>query len=478
MKSMDEISRAQVDLIREAFYYQSRFDGSTMVFKVDFPVTETPHFPLLMKDLALLAETGIRVVIVPGAKEWIDAVLGEYDIVCEYAGRVRITTEDAIPFVKMAAFDVATRFMTELSAHRVNAVIGNFVRARGLGVVDGTDYRHSGRVDRILTEPISEILSEGMVPILPCIGWSAAGKPYNLPSDDIAVAVCEALGAAKFFIVSAVDGISAVRHRIPDSVQTVEGGRIARLTPAEAEELLALNADAAAVEAAAAACPDRAAAPADGEEAAREGAARALSELRTALRACYAGIERVHLVDGREEGAILRELFSNLGVGTMIYADEYESIRPMKTEDATGVLRLMEPLIAAGFLVRRTLESILEKKGDYVVYEVDGSVHACAALHDWGEGWGEIAAVATDSAYGDLGLGRRIVKYLIDKAARRGFTHAFVLTTRTHDWFEALGFREVPVSALPERKRRLYDEKRRSKAFALDLAAAPPPSRA
>lgn len=463
---MDEISRAQVDLIREAFYYQSRFHGSTMVFKIDFPVTETPHFPLLMKDLALLADTGIRVVIVPGAKEWIDAVLGEYDIRCDYDGRLRITTEEAIPFVKMAAFDVATRFMTELSAHRVNAVIGNFVRARGLGVVDGVDYQHSGKVDRILTEPITELLSEGMVPILPCIGWSAAGKPYNLPSDDIAVAACEALGAAKFFIVSAGDGIRAEGHRIPESVQVVEGGRIARLTPSEAEELLTLNA------APAAATPGG---PSRGEG--DRDAVRALEELRIALRACYAGIERVHLVDGREEGAILRELFSNLGVGTMIYADEYESIRSMRTSDASGVLRLMEPLMAGGILIRRSLEDILEKKDDYVVYDVDGSVHACAALHDWGEGWGEIAALATDPAYGDLGLGRRIVKYLIDKATRRGLTRAFVLTTSTHDWFEALGFREVPVASLPERKRRLYDQKRRSRAFSLELRGSAPASR-
>jgi len=449
---MDDMSRAQVDLIREAFYYQSRFDGKIMVFKIDFPVTETPHFALLMKDLALLAETGIRVVIVPGAKEWIDAVLLEYDIVSAWAGSVRITTEDAIPFVKMAAFDVATRFMTELSARRANAVIGNFVRARGLGVVDGTDFRNSGRVDRILTEPLQRILAQGMIPILPCIGWSAAGKPYNLPSDEIALAACEALGAVKFFIVSTDSGIRADRHRIPDSIQAVEDGRVARLTPAEARELVALNrADPIGLENTE---PDR-----------------ALQELELALHACTAGIERVHLVDGREEGALLRELFSNLGVGTMVYADEYESIRSMNADDATGILRLMEPLMESGILIRRNAEDLLEKKDDYVVYEVDGSVHACGALHDWGESQAEIAALATDPAYGDLGLGRRIVKYLIERATKRGFKRAFVLTTRTHDWFEALGFQETGLDSLPDRKRRSIDPKRRSRAFALDLSA-------
>jgi amino-acid N-acetyltransferase len=452
---MDETSRAQVDLIREAFYYQSRFDGSTMVFKIDFPITEDPRFPYLMKDLALLAETGIRIVIVPGAKEWIDSVLREYDIVSEYSGTVRITTEDAIPFVKMAAFDAATRFMTELSACRVDAVVGNFVRARGLGVIDGVDFGNSGKVDRILTESIRRILDLGMVPILPCIGWSAAGKPYNLPSDEIALASCAALGAVKFFIVSADPGIRGDRQKLPDALRPADSGRVARLTPAEADEVLALN---------------RRTGEADGAGPRSED--RALAELDLALRACRSGVERVHLVDGREEGAVLRELFSNLGVGTMVYADEYESIRPMEAHDITEVLRLMEPLMASGILVRRTAEELGEKKDDYVVYDVDGSVHACGALHDWGDAQGEIAGLATDPAYGDLGLGRRIVRYLIERASRRSLRRVFALTTKTHDWFELLGFREAGVDTLPERKRRAYDEKRRSKVFALDLGSA------
>lgn len=440
---MDEENRTQVDLIREAFYYQSRFDGTTMVFKIDFPVTEDPQFKYLMKDLALLAQTGIRIVIVPGAKEWIDAVLKEYDIESPYEGGIRITTEAAIPFVKMAAFEVATRYMTELSASRVDAVIGNFVRARGIGVIKGVDYAHSGMVDKIQTESLRKLLDLGMVPILPCIGWSPAGKPYNLPSDEIALASCQALGAVKFFIVSKGPGITSGTCIIPESLISGPSKRIARLTPQEAEEIIQLN-------------PEKA-----GEA--------TLRELALAIRASRLGVERVHIVDCREEGAILRELFSNLGVGTMVYADEYESIRPFQSSDVTEVLRLMGPLMEKGILLQRNAEQILEKKDDYVVYEVDGSIHACGALHDWGEDQGEIAALATDPQYTDLGLGRRIVGFLIDRARKRAFRRVFVLTTRTHDWFEYLGFREIPVDQLPEKKRRLYNQERRSKVFALDL---------
>jgi len=194
-----------------------------------------------------------------------------------------------------------------------------------------------------------------------------------------------------------------------------------------------------------------------------------LQELKLALRASRAGIQRVHIVDGREEGAVLKELFSNLGVGTMVYIDEYESIRAFHSRDMPDVLRLMEPFMQKDILIRRNSEQILEKKGDYAVLEIDGSIRACGALHDWGESQGEIAAVAIDSQYTDIGLGRRIVGYFIEKARKSQMKRVFVLTTQTHDWFESLGFKETTVDTLPERKRKLYDKARKSKVFALEL---------
>ncbi|MDR2184350.1 MAG: amino-acid N-acetyltransferase [Treponema sp.] len=432
----------QVDLIREAFHYQSRFAGSTMVFKIDFPVTEDPGFSYLVKDLALLAQTGFRVVIVPGAKEWIDSVLREYGIVSGYAGNLRITTEAAIPFVEMAAFHVATRFITGLAASRVDAVIGNFVRAQGLGIVNGADMAHTGTVKRILADPVRRVLENGMVPILPCIGWSASGKPYNVPSDEIALTVSAALGAVKLFILSLENRISAGGYVLPGTISRDEQGRIIRLSIQEAGDILEKN---------------------------RKENDKGLEEISLALKAARTGVERVHLVDAREEGAVLRELFSNLGSGTMVYGDEYESIRPLKTGDVPDVLRLMEPLMQRGVLVRRSAGEIQEKKADYAVFAIDGSIHASGALHDWGEGQGEIAAVSTDPAYADLGLGRRIVRYLIDRAGKQGLRRVFVLTTRTQDWFELLGFKEVSVESLPEKRRLLYDRNRNSKIFALDI---------
>lgn len=440
---MDEIKhREQVDLIREVFYYQNRFDGKTIVLKIDYPILNAPHFPQLMKDMAMLRATGIEIILVPGSREWIDAVLKEYDIESEYVNGIRIATQDSIPFIRMAAFDVANRLMTLLTAFQANAVIGNFTRARGIGVVDGVDFQNSGRVEKILKEPLQQILNQGMIPIFPSIGWNAAGKPYNLSSDEIALAVAEALQAEKLFFVTDSDGFMEPRFKLPPGLVKNSDGRVARLSLEEAQEVLNLNSG----------NPDP-----------------DLKYLAFALTACRKGIERAHVVDGRMEGAILREIFSNLGVGTMILGNDYESIRPMQADDIGDVLRLMRPLMAEGILVQRTNSELMARQADYAVYAIDDVVHACGALHDFGDGQGEIAAIATNPVYSHLSMGRKIVSYLLEKAERQGMTRVFALTTRTVDWFEQLGFVEVDLQSLPARKRETYDHARKSRILALEL---------
>jgi amino-acid N-acetyltransferase len=436
---------SQMRLIREVFHYQSRFGGTTMVFKVDFPVTEDKAFPYLMKDIALLVRSGIRVVIVPGSKEWIDAVLEKYNIVTDYYQNERITSEEAIPFVEMAAFHAATKFVTRLSGSRIDSCLGNFVRARGRGVIFGVDMRHTGFVEKILAKPLLKILDSGMVPILPCIGWSASGKPYNVSSDELALSVARELGAVKLFIVTECEPLGKERFDIPQDFETDAAGNVPRMTPHETQIFLKVNME-------------------TGRFARQEKMAQ---NLRLALNAIKGGVERVHLIDGRKEGSLLRELFSNKGAGVMIHSDEYEAIRALRTNEIPDVLRLMEPLVAAGNLIERSADDIFKRKDDYVVFDIDGAVHACGALFEWGEGQAEIAALASDTA--QSGMGDRIVRYFIVKAKERGLRRIFVLTTKTQDWFEMHGFSETTVESLPAAKRKRYNNTRKSKVFALDL---------
>jgi len=461
----------QVDLIRQVFAYAHRFRGKTFVIHVDYAAVEDARITALVQDMVLLHQAGIRIVLVPGARQRIDEVLELYNVQWRRERGIRIASADAIPFIKMAAFDVTNRFMTLLSAHNTNAVVGNWVRARGIGVVDGVDFEHAGVVERVQLDLLRTALRQDIIPIFPCIGWSSTGKPYNISSRELAFRIAVSLEAEKLFFVSDSMELPASGIRIPDDVEITEQGRISRLTVDEARRLLEYNGvpvdeqpvdatregdvlDAAPTAVAAA----RPAQPSGYHEGLREH----LELLRLAYQAAREGVDRVHIVDGDQEGAILAEVFSDLGVGTMVHANVYQSIRPMRVEDVAKVHQLMVPLAEHGVLVARTPDEIAARYGDYVVHETDGRIHGCGALHEYANGEGEIAALAVDPRYEELGIGRRIVLYLMERAREQQLAAVFVLTTRTSDWFESIGFVRVGVHELPAEKRRRYDVDRNS----------------
>jgi amino-acid N-acetyltransferase len=429
--------REHVETIREVFSYLKQFRGTTFVLKIDVAVLSDPLFSVLVKDVALLHEAGIRIAIAPSAKERIDEVLGTYRLPYTFVNGIRVTSEEAIPFIKMAAFDVSNRVMTMLSANGVTAVIGNWVRARGIGVIDGVDYKSAGVVESVRVDTVRKMLDDGVIPIFPCIGWSSVGTPYNISSNELAVVVATSLGAEKLFFLTAREGYSASSFTVPETVPVAPDGRLANFSLSDLDEFFAVN----------------------------PGRETDLELLRRARRACAAGVERVHILDGRGEGVILKETFSNLGTGTMVYSNRYGGIRPMALKDVSDVLRIMRPFVERGILVPRSEAQLEEAWQDFIVFEVDDSVHACAALHEYPEGIAEIAAIAVDEHYLHLGVGPKLVDFLCERARRKGLPSVFVLTTQTGDWFQKLGFDESDPSVLPEKKRQSYNLQRKSRIF-------------
>ncbi|MCL1818113.1 MAG: amino-acid N-acetyltransferase, partial [Spirochaetaceae bacterium] len=379
---------------------------------------------------------------IPGAKERIDEILCTYKIQDRVIGGIRATPSEAIPFIKMAAFDVGNRLMTSLSAAEINAVIGNWVRAKGMGVVDGVDYQSAGLVEKVLTKEIRNLSDDGFVPILPCIGWGPAGRPYNISSNELAVAVSSRLGAEKLFFITAEDSIFAKDYVIPEGVPVSPTGRISNFSVADLEAFFAANTGQPR--------PDR---------------------LEHALQACAAGVQRVHILDGRNDGVLLTEIFSNLGSGTMVYSNRYSGIRPMRQNDISEVLRVMKPFVEQGILLPRSEETLAETCGDYIVFEMDGAIHASAALHPYPEHSGEIAAIAVEETYSHLGVGPLLVEYLCELARKSGLVRVFVLTTRTADWFFSLGFEEGDLSSLPEKKRAAYNLERKSRILVRNIGS-------
>jgi amino-acid N-acetyltransferase len=433
---------SHVELIREVFRYTQAFQGKTFVLQIDDAIVLRPSVAPLVRDLVLLHRTGIRIVIVAGARQRIDEILERYNVSSEKHGGVRISTPEAIPFIKMAAFDAANRVMTSLSGLGMNAVIGNWVRARSLGVLDGVDFQDAGTVDKIRVDLLRGVLDQGAIPILPCIGWSASGKPYNISSRELAAELAYSLQASKLFFLAELDPLTTDRYRVADDMDAAPGGRVSRLTVEQATRFLELNAPLA-------------------DDVGCE-------LVRLGVRAARHGVERVHIVDGRSEGVILQEIFSNLGVGTMVHANQYQSIRRMRRDDVPDVYRLMQPLVRRGLLVSRTEADLHERIDDYVVFETDGMVHGCGALHVYDD-QAEVAGLAVDETYEHFGIGHRIVRFLIEAARRAGLRRVFVLTTQASDWFEQLGFRPGQVEDIPPAKRRLYDYSRNSRILLHEL---------
>ena len=191
----------QTERMRDVIRYIRKFKGSTVVIRLDDDVVDSPLFAGHIHDLSLLYETGMRVVLVPGAKGHISRVLDSYGIPWQLKDGVRITGEEGMNFIKMAAFDISNRIMTRLSAERMTAVIGNWVRARGKGVIDGVNYGSAGVVESVQLDSLTRALDDGFIPIIPCIGWTSTGRPYNISSTELAVVTAVALKAEKLFFL-------------------------------------------------------------------------------------------------------------------------------------------------------------------------------------------------------------------------------------------------------------------------------------
>jgi amino-acid N-acetyltransferase len=447
--------RGDTALIREVFDYAHRFMGSVFVFRIGARLMDIPAFPSLVSDLALLHENGIKIILVPSGGARIDELLAIYGIETERAEGLRISTPEAMPLIQMAAFDTATRLMNQLARNKVEAVVGNWVRSRSYGVRNGIDFQATGMVEKVNVDLIKRSLDDDFVPILPCIGWSAIGEPYNISSVELATELAIGLKARKLFFLTDGELFASEELRLPTEGIASREGVVSRLTVHAAERTLADN---------------------------PEALGRTEREmLAHSVTACRAGVERVHFLDGGLEGAVLKEVFSTQGAGTMVHADPYENIRPMREDDIPEVLRIMEPLVQEGNLVRRTERELQRDCADYAVFEADGTIRGCGALHRFapdrgpeiggsgGSTWGEIAALAVDPSYKHLGIGHRIVGYLIEEARRRGLGGVFVLTTRTMDWFLSLGFSPSTVDELPEERRETYDRERKSRIYAMQL---------
>lgn len=426
-----------VDWFRASSPYIHSHRGRTFVVLFGGEAVADPNFANLVHDIATLNSLGIKLVLVHGARPQIEERLRKRGAALRYVNGLRVTDDEALACVKEAAGSVRVEIEarlsmglanTPMSGARIHIASGNFVTARPLGVREGVDYCHTGEVRRVDTVALRRHMEAGDIVLLSPLGYSPTGEVFNLSAEDVASATAEALRADKLLFLVEGPGVLDSRRRL-----------IQELSPNEAQRLLATRRT----------LPDEIA-----------------SHLASAVHACRSGVSRAHLVNRTVDGALLQELFTRDGIGTMVTAMSYETVRQANIDDVGGILELIQPLEDQGILVRRSRELLEMEIDHFTVIERDGMTIGCAALYPFAdETVGELACVAVHPDYQGGRRGDALLRHIERLATAMGIARLFVLTTRTAHWFRERGFLPGDIGALPVKRRSLYNYQRNSKVF-------------
>lgn len=430
-----------VESFRIAAPYIHAHRGETFVVLVGGEAAVEKGFERLVYDVALLHGLGVRVALVHGTRPQIERRLKDRGVASRFEGEVRVTDRAALGCVHEAVGAARARFEQMLSsgaAHtpmagaRLRVVGGNFVTARPVGVRDGVDFLFTGEVRRVDTEGIRQQLDAGALVLISPVGVSPTGESFNLASHEVAAEVAVALGADKLIGLVEGRGIVDGRRRL-----------ISQLGPAEATAIV--------------------------DKKSRHGA-DVRKHLAAAASAVRRGVRRAHLVDRRKDGALLQELFTREGAGTLVTAEAYEDLRPARLEDVGSLSALLEPLEAQGTLIRRSRERLEMEIERFVVLERDGMIIGCAALEPFDDAkMGELFCVAIHPRYRQSGRGEALLEVVEERARALRLERLFVLTTRSAHFFQERGFSPATVRALPRARRASYDKRRRSRVLVKEL---------
>lgn len=393
-----------------------------------------PNFNNIVNDIMLLNSLGVRLVLVHGSRPQIEERLGARGLSSRYHQDLRITDSDTLGCVMDAVGSLRIAIEARLctlagQGSRLRVVSGNFVTAKPIGVIDGVDLHHTGEVRRIDRKAISRHLDDESIVLLSSIGYSPTGEVFNLACEDVAISAASALEADKLILFGPDTGIF-----------DADGHLLRELKPSRALPLLTAL-----------------------------GSSLPGSLLAAACKACNAGLRRSHIISYADDGAMLTELFTRDGGGTLVTQEPFETIRTATIEDVAGLLELLHPLEEAGILVRRSREVLETEIDQFTLVERDGMIIGCAALYPLDEHSAELACVAIHPDYRHGGRGDQLLEHIEAQARARSLTTLFVLTTRTAHWFRERGFEPSSVARLPQQRASLYNYQRNSKVFEKSL---------
>lgn len=428
-----------VEWFRAAAPYIHAFRGKTFVIAFGGDTLLREDFVDLIHDVNLLNALGVRLVLVHGVRPQVEARLTQRGLSARYVKGLRVTDAEALACVKEAVGTVRVEIETLLSlglpntpmaGAEIRVASGNYVIAQPAGVVGGIDTQFTGQVRKVNEGAIRERVSNGDIVLLSPLGYSPTGEVFNLTLEEVATTTAIAIKADKLiFLLDHGDTVDANDARI-DQLTAAEAQKMARNLPDGDMKLY----------------------------------------LPHAARACKAGVARVHLVSANAEGALLVELFTHGGVGTMVTRESVDILRPASIDDVGGILQLIEPLEADGTLVRRERERLEQEIGQFIVNEFDGRIVGCVALYPFTDTQsGEMACLAVNPDFRDGGRGAALLDGAVAQAKKDGLKQLFVLTTRTTHWFIEHGFTLASPDDLPSVRKEMYNWKRRSKVLVKTL---------
>ena len=433
-----------VEGFRHSVPYINTHRGKTFVIMLGGEAIEHENFSSIVNDIGLLHSLGIRLVVVYCARPQIDANLAAHHHEPLYHKNIRVTDAKTLELVKQAAgtlqLDITARLSmslnnTPLQGAHINVVSGNFIIAQPLGVDDGVDYCHSGRIRRIDEDAIHRQLDSGAIVLMGPVAVSVTGESFNLTSEEIATQLAIKLKAEKMIGFCSSQGVT-----------NDDGDIVSELFPNEAQARV------------------------EAQEEKGDYNSGTVRFLRGAVKACRSGVRRCHLISYQEDGALLQELFSRDGIGTQIVMESAEQIRRATINDIGGILELIRPLEQQGILVRRSREQLEMEIDKFTIIQRDNTTIACAALYPFPEEKiGEMACVAVHPDYRSSSRGEVLLERIAAQAKQSGLSKLFVLTTRSIHWFQERGFTPVDIDLLPESKKQLYNYQRKSKVLMADL---------
>ncbi len=440
----DTGTATMVDWFRASTAYINAHRGKVFVVFLSGEALAHENLANVVYDLTLLHSLGVKLVLVHGARPQISASLAQKNIASEYHNNLRVTTAESIGSIKQvvgqlgidleALFSLGTS-KSPMHGADIRIVRGNFVNARPVGVHDGVDFHFTGRVRKIHTTVIEQQLNQNNIVLLSNLGYSVTGEVFNLGAEELATEVACALKAEKLILT--VPGVG---------VTDADGALISALSESDAEyhrDRLSCESD--------------------------EDSLATYHALEAALQAYKSNVHRCHLVSFKENGALLRELFTREGHGSLLSSDSFHVLREATLSDVNGIMALIKPLEDDGTLVPRSRELLENEIENFIVIELEEAVIACAALYPINADYAEIACIAIHPDYRSNGYGERLLASLESDAREACFKNIIVLTTVTQHWFLEHGFDEISIEELPAEKQAMYNLQRKSKVLVKQL---------